>query len=511
MRSSLQKKFFLLILFLGVFGLAENSHAACTGASPTWTTTPDYASVSSCVSQATAGDMVNVSAGSATWSSQLKITKGINLIGAGDGVTYGAGTVITTTYTGTTLYSSAGFAVAYSPDSADRTTGFRLSGFEFDFSGASQGIGIWNELSTQWTNTVTSVRVDHNILKNANQEWMIIGGVVYGVADHNIIDHTVVGSGVDAIDHMGIGASAWQNLGYTLGQAETWFWEDNIFKASSGYSGDNWDCTNGARYVARYNTIQHTGSAAGSPIWDMHGNQGDSTQSCMGVEIYRNTVAAGSGTTYILQQRGGQSVVFDNTLSRSGTSVGLVQANEFGNSPTSNIGCDNVSSVPFNLVTGQPQHMSGSYFLNNVATAEPNVLKWGKGCILGYSGSGCTGANYCCATAFAPNRNVPAEELDFWGQYPASGTIETFTGARGIGRGTKAQMNTITTCAQGVGYWVTDEGTWNQSGSGEQGQLYQCGSSNNWVLFYTPYTYPHPLTLSVDTTPPANPSGLSVS
>jgi len=44
-----------------------------------------------------------------------------------------------------------------------------------------------------------------------------------------------------------------------------------------------------------------------------------------------------------------------------------------------------------------------------------------------------------------------------------------------------------------VGYWATDQGSWNQSGSGGQGVLYKCTATNTWTLYYTPYTYPHPL------------------
>jgi len=121
----------------------------------------------------------------------------------------------------------------------------------------------------------------------------------------------------------------------------------------------------------------------------------------------------------------------------------------------------------------------------------------------------------------------------------------SFDGSSGVGRGTKVQMNAIVPSKIGVGFWVTDEGSWNQSFSGEQaataiaaGDLCEIvtvgstdftamGAGSNavgvifmataagsgtgtvkpaqgqfyvwngvaWTLKYTPYTYPHPLRL----------------
>ncbi len=84
---------------------------------------------------------------------------------------------------------------------------------------------------------------------------------------------------------------------------------------------------------------------------------------------------------------------------------------------------------------------------------------------------------------------------DFYNESPnqAAQTSPTspFSGATGTGHGTLA--NRPTTCTTGVAYWATDQGSWNTSGSGGQGELFKCTATNTWTLAYTPYTYPHPL------------------
>ena len=62
----------------------------------------------------------------------------------------------------------------------------------------------------------------------------------------------------------------------------------------------------------------------------------------------------------------------------------------------------------------------------------------------------------------------------------------------GVRNGTKAAM-LAASCSPSMGWWVTDEGSWNTTlPANTSGQLYKCTATNTWTLFYTPYTYPHP-------------------
>jgi len=68
------------------------------------------------------------------------------------------------------------------------------------------------------------------------------------------------------------------------------------------------------------------------------------------------------------------------------------------------------------------------------------------------------------------------------------------SGSSGIGVGFGTLARRPTTCTTGVGYYATDQGSWNTSGNGfGSGILYKCTSTNTWSTLYTPYTYPHPL------------------
>jgi len=110
---------------------------------------------------------------------------------------------------------------------------------------------------------------------------------------------------------------------------------------------------------------------------------------------------------------------------------------------------------------------------------------------------------------YLANRNYFIEPSNQTAQTscPTGSTCTPFNGTTGDGHGTLALRPT--TCTTGVGYWATDQGSWNTTAGSNpasysgQGKFYTCTATNTWGLTYTPYTYPHPLTAVGGGTPTA--------
>ena len=78
-----------------------------------------------------------------------------------------------------------------------------------------------------------------------------------------------------------------------------------------------------------------------------------------------------------------------------------------------------------------------------------------------------------------------------WCNASATTGCTSFNGTVGVGSGTLASRPS--TCTAGVAYWATDQGSWNQSGSGGQGELFKCTSTSTWTSGYLSI-FPNPLT-----------------
>src|SRR4029077_15715902 len=100
------------------------------------------------------------------------------------------------------------------------------------------------------------------------------------------------------------------------------------------------------------------------------------------------------------------------------------------------------------------------------------------------------------ATVTSPYPTV-RENRDYYNYAAPAGDAQ----AIGVGSGTLADRPVA--CTPGAAYWATDQGEWDGTHDGPDGQLYTCTAPNRWSIYYKPYTYPHPL-VSGSPLPPSN-------
>jgi hypothetical protein len=439
----------IIYLFLPI-----SSWAACTGTSPSWSSSADYNSVSTCVASALAGDVIRVS-GNATWTSTLPLTRGVKLVGNGN-----------TTITGQLTF------IYWTPDASAQSAHDTLfiNGFTFDANDSSIGnAGVIRVNNTSATNYVNLV-VKNNTFKNVSPSGrgLYIRGMVYGAVASNIFDRIAIPLGIYGNDY-----NSWENQTQAYGVEQNLYFEDNAIQFSTpyvypGYEG--WmEAGQGGRVVVRYNTWDYTNVPTSTEFWDLHGLQsppgGTGTAGCanystMVAEYYGNKIVNQVGAYRWMAQRGGWLLQFYNTL--SGTTNPYNGVTQYY--------CNSCQATgSFN------QKVENTYYWKNLAngTEKPATV---------YD----PGAAYGCES------DPIVENSDFF-NYNVN-----FNGTSGIGCGTLSARPA--TCTTGVGYWATNQSCSNLTGmvgkkpmSPISGTLYKCTAPNTWTAYYTPYTYPHPL------------------
>lgn len=486
-------------------GLVESGASNWTCEDTHVASTHSQADVQTAVNAADDGDCVSVPVGDGdvTWASSVNITsKCIQLVGPGSGSLIVRDEAVHIT-TATAAVQGTGCA---------RVTGFH---FIMDTADSTQIAIIASR----------GFRFDHNIIEIDQWQicWNTIGNqgsrTTYGnegLIDNNTITNCRFVSYGEEGDGFG-GADRWLETA-TIGTYHTTYLEDNVYSISSsgciqeaGFPSCSSNCgvlcnftdaNYGGSYVARFNDVADSyfeghptsGGSFASRFWEVYGN-----------EMSIPTARRYDGFCHWGIFYGGQGMVWGNTATED---------------------CDADDSDPnrFDLGThdGDDRGAMGACDGDNYVDSNELGTGWlcrnqpGAGATVSYwkFADGAPAAAQAKAPLYMWNNTAPlgnwkwnegdaniGSDRDYYST--ASGVQTTssspFNGTTGTGWGTLARRPT--TCTTGVGYFATDDGSWNQSSSnprgtqmnGSDGVLYRCSATNTWSVYYTPYTYPHPL------------------
>ena len=482
--------------------------------------------VQSALNSAEAGDTVQIPAGTCSWSSGVSWTAQPNVTvrGAGTSETGGGDrTVITDNYGS----NNPLFQIGVPSSGYVRLTGLTIQ----------SGSGATKDGGTLRIDGPGMIRIDHVHLKatsDANYKILLLGTGVFGVLDHSILD--LVGTNAIYLYNGRQGSGDWMgNLEWSLatefGGSNYFYIEDNIVNGSAGgrvYDSRLYDGFTAAKVVARFNTLTSTVLGETHATGHAPDDRGLRSQ-----EVYGNLVTSpltrdpnftmidiGSGTALVW----GNSMdnVYKNiflfkttridntTYSQRATPGGWGYCGTQFNGAGSNWdggtdrGSDTSSGYPCLDQPGRGQGDLLTGGLPNKTNSRTGTISWPNQSLEpiyiwqneGDIASGWGGRYYSNDSGgrVAANRDY----------YPQSTGIQTssnspFDGTTGTGWGTIS--NRPATCTAGVGYFATDQGSWNTSTSnpygvqrnGADGILYKCISQDTWAQYYIPHTYPHPL------------------
>jgi len=433
---------------------AAYGSATVHNADEIWAASPAFADVQAAVAAASPGDTVRIPAGFATWLQYLpSITKPLTILGAGIDQTIIKRGFTNTNDTGSPTRGLISFSLTSGYAATNPDFGIGAMTIDCDY----RGDGVWfANYYRQYP--LTKIRLHHMKIHHAtysgspwgyNMFGISVGrtGAVYGVCDNCIINSDLISNTGDD--------DFWTDTAYNFGNEHNFYFEDCEWTSTPTTETLCSDGNHSPRYAFRRNIIDCRGLNRGylSPMMDLHGNQASPMRAGQGLEVYENAIICGDKGVLGLDLRGGKGLVFNNVVTTTGSGSFSLRVREEHNDAT-------VGPSPLianNVITGQPQHISDTYFWNNTINGA-RVDADDSAEHVTYGGVPC-----------------PSENVHFWNEVPA------FNGSVGIGRGLlSARPSSGLTI--GVGYWATDTRT-----------LYRATGAATWEAFYAPYTYPHPL------------------
>lgn len=511
-----------------------------TAASLTDTTVQSF--LTAATTAGTSGDpyVYCLPAGSATWDQQVAWTAPAYTVLAGASASYsteggGDSTVITDAYDTT---SSALLAITTSA-----TGTFRLAGLTFQGTPSTDCQDAPDFVNACYKNngivviggSSTSVRLDHLHINLQTYHTQPSGGAggtaiavsnIRGVIDHSIFDMQGLGNIIRFYNPKsdGAGDAEW-NTATGFGSSDWVFVEDNYFHANNQNATADHplnDSQQAGKMIFRFNTIEEGGLQTHSTGASARGRGGRA------MEVYGNdfvSVIADQIYAVVYLTNGGLLAWGNETDASSYEQNIRLIVNRKNN------GTYNQNPTPSGWgYCGTAFNGTGSQWdgNTNASTGYPCLDQPGRGLgdLLSGDFSTVQNATLSCLVDNAADPDCwPRQALEpvrewlntFTGNAynNEASTVMTanqdyyaytgsFTGATGIGSGTRAARPGA--CTTGVAYWSTDGGgNWNASTtnprgvqkSGADGGLDVCTSTNTWTNdSYVPYTYPHPLNVN---------------
>lgn len=478
-----------------------------------------FADVRSAVASASDGDTVVIPAGTASWTSALRVTKAITLQGQ---------TTVSGDHTGTMSANDQTIIRDDIPRSGNAWylwfqptagTNARITGITFRY-GATVTTVNENFAGLILIGSSSQVRVDHCHFDGLYQAQNVtVSGSVYGVIDHCVFDEGAPFTEAILANNGGspYGDQAWAAAA-GFGGPNFIFYEDDTFNGNGVGVGYSLDSCSGGRYVARYCTFVNSKASS-------HGTETSGRQrSTRAIEVYNNTFTAPHGQGWGGPQlRGGTQLLHDNTYVNydpTSTALGLRIYRMFSVNiwPQAN-GTSGWDSNDSHGVYESGTVTTGSSGSTGTATFTDNTKSWTTNQWIGYVIRNTTSPRVH-GTYIMSNT---ATTIKFWNQDGGSGNPIPFnTGDAyeirkvlialdqpGRGQGDllsgdrPGQVDSTCNCVHWPNQALEPVYAWNNT---LNGHYYPIGTYGEPTLVssrdyynstpmpgYAPYTYPHPL------------------